>query len=104
MVERRGQARREKVRGVEDERTVEAISRGEAMRCVAMRCKAVSWCPVYGLNSTPGRPEGKDEEREVRTVKTLGSYLGAQAIVQKRRFARIEIQWKDWTATGGVVW
>lgn len=42
---------------------------------------------------------------EVRTVKTLGSYLGAQAIVQKKRFARIEIQWKDWTAaTGGVVW
>lgn len=100
----RGEAREGKGR-VQGERTVEAISRGDAMRCCAMRCKAVSWCPVYGLNSTPGRPEGKDEEREVRTVKTLGSYLGAQAIVQKRRFARIEIQWKDWTATtGGVVW
>ena len=24
--------------------------------------------------------------------------------MQKRKFARIEIQWKDWTTTGGVVW
>lgn len=38
---RRGKARRGKGRWRACERTVEAISRGEAMRCDAMRCKAV---------------------------------------------------------------
>lgn len=91
----------------------EAIGRGDAIAlgCEVMRCDAIQgWflvsC-VEGLNSTPGRPEGKDEERRVRTVRALGSYLGGTGDVQKRRFARIEIQWKDWTTTttggGGVV-
>jgi hypothetical protein len=106
-MERRGEKRQGGLFGLEDERTVRKRS-VEAVRRDAMRCKAVSWSPEKGLNSTPGRPEGKDEEKE-KTGRTLESYLGAQAICRKesspglRSNGKIGLRREEWCGRVSVV-
>lgn len=65
-----------------------------------MRCLAV-FGVLFTASIRRQDSRRKDEEREVRTVRTLKSYSGGAGDVQKRRFARIEIQWRDWTTTTG---
>ena len=102
-----GKARREKGKGCgRGTYRNKRSGRGGAKRGDAMQ--GCFGCPVYGLNSTPGQPEGK-MRRERRTVRTLESYLGAQAMYRKegslglRSSGKIGRRREDWCGRVSVV-
>lgn len=72
-----------------------------------MRCGCDARQFVVGVVLTASirrQDDLKEKMRRKKDSQDSKELFGGTGDMQKRRFARIEIQWKDWTTTGGVVW